>query len=807
MASPIATSSPIGTKQKRLIISLLLLCVAAFSAVAQTFRTQAPATVGQDEQIRVQYVLSTNGGEDFRCPPSADFDILGGPSTSTYSSMQWVNGKSSSSSSITYTYILQARRTGKLALPRPSVRVGGKTLHATPLSINVVAGSGRPKGQGRAQQQAPRSAGDEDMHDDIRTARAVTPRDLYVRCTATKSTLYEQEPVVLTYKVYARTGVGLSQVVPRRKPEMKGFWTQEVELPSNLQPTYENIGGSTYRVFTFMQFVAFPQQTGTLTLPPLITDCSVVQRDPHIDPLEAFFNGGGSLTTRLQRSTEAVALTVKPLPTPRPAGFSGGVGRLQAEGKLLSEPATNDIATYRITVSGQGNMKLIQPPHVSFPKSFDSYDPKTSDATRITYGGIAGKITFDYTFVPREEGDFLLPATDFTYFDIEAGSYRTVHLPATPLHVKKGQRSREDVEHELALRQSDIRPDRTAPASARQLGYGAYLLALLGIILLALLADRLMRLPLADRLHRFLTKGRVQRNRRLSAAEAALAQGDAQTFYAALDQAFQASDADPEAASRLLSRRFAPDAAEPSVMQSTMEAARKLLPLLLLALLPATGLAAPAADSAAVAPALAVSPADSLYNAGNAAYRLKENAQAVLCYSRALWLDPDHDDARYNLALVQTRLEDRFSPPQEMFFTTLTRTLRTSHSTGTWLAWSLLLAALLALCVLTFRRVAQPVVRRVVFYLGLVALILFVTTNIFAFRQHCDQARNAQAVVMADAAPLYNSPVARSKPALTLHAGTTVLMADAYGKDWVEVVLPDTRRFWASRKHLCPVRQ
>lgn len=133
MASPIVTSSPIGTKQKRLIISLLLLCVAAFPAVAQTFRTQAPATVGQDEQIRVQYVLSTDGGEDFRCPPSADFDILGGPSTSTYSSMQWVNGKSSSSSSITYTYILQARRTGKLALPRPSVRVGARRSTPPPL--------------------------------------------------------------------------------------------------------------------------------------------------------------------------------------------------------------------------------------------------------------------------------------------------------------------------------------------------------------------------------------------------------------------------------------------------------------------------------------------------------------------------------------------------------------------------------------------------------------------------------------------------------------------------------------------------
>lgn len=791
---------------KRTFLIVLTLC-SLLSAAAQTFKTQAPTSVAQDETFRVQYVLSTSEGEDFHCPSNANFEILGGPSTSTYSSFQIINGKRSSSSSITYTYILRARRTGKLALPRPIVKVDGHTLQATALSINVTAGSGN-SGQSSGY-QTPRTADDDDTQYDLRSAKAVTKSDLFVRCTSSKNSLYEQEPVVLTYKVYARAGVGLTNIVPRRKPEMKGFWTQEVELPSNLKPSYERIGGSTYRVFTFMQYVAFPQQSGTLTLPPLQTECSVVQRDPNIDALEAFFNGGGSLTTQLQRQSEAIQLSVKPLPSPRPPHFSGGVGTLQAEGKLLtSQPATNDIATYRITISGQGNMRLIQAPKLTLPKSFDSYDPKTTDETRITFEGIAGKITFDYTFVPREEGDFELPATDFVYFDIQSQSYRTIHLPATPLHVKKGARSREDVERELALRQSNIRPDHYAPDSSLHVSWIAYACALLLLLLLAIAADRLMGTAITARLRNSWRTGSRQSGKHLAAAEQALSQGDAHALYVALEQAFTAASVEPNAAQDILSRRYAPDASEPSQLQQTMDAARRLLPLLLFLLLPCTSMiAAETTQPDTTAQAASLSLADSVYNAGNEAYRLKEYGQAVLCYSRALWLDADHDDARYNLSLVQTRLEDQFSVPQEMFFTTWTRTLRTAHSTSTWLCWSMLFFCLLLACILLFRHAPQRIVQRLSFYLGVVTLLLFIGTNTFAAMQHYDHTHCQQAVIMPDAVSCYNSPVARGKAVCILHSGTLVTITDTYGKDWLEVQLPDTRRLWLHRNALTLVAE
>lgn len=785
---------------QRIIAFIIPSIIALCQLCAQTFKTQAPSSVSTDETFRVQYVLSTTDGEGFSCSPNKDFTILGGPSTSTYSSTQWVNGKTTHQASITYTYILQANRVGNLPLPRPTVRVNGKTLQATAATINVTQGGG-----GGKQRSNPRTANDNEPREELRAARAVTQNDLYVRCIASKSSLYEQEPVVLTYKVFARAGVGLSNIQPHNKPEMQGFWTQEVELPTNLQPSYQTIGGSTYRVFTFMQYVAFPQQTGTITLPSLTTDCSVIQRDTSMDPLESFFNGGGNLSTQLQRSTGEVAINVKPLPAPKPAGFSGGVGSFNAEGHLLtSQPATNDVATYRITISGQGNMRLIQAPTITFPKSFDSYDAKTIDETRITFDGIAGKLNFDYTFVPREEGDFEIPATEFVYFDIQNGDYRTINIPATKLHIKKGLRSKEDVDRELALRQSNIRPDHTAASSNSSMGWTFYLILLALICIGTIVADRLLSMTLADMLRKKWNASAHKRNKHLTEAEKALAAGKAREFYTALEQALTSANTDSATTDEILSRRYAPDASEPSALQQTMEAARKILTTFILLLFPAFSVMAQTAaeESAPKVEEVQISISDSLYNAGNEAFRLKEYGQAVLCYSRALWHNPDNMDARYNLSITQTRLEDQFSVPQEMFFKTWIRELRATHSIASWLKWSLWFFFLIMVCGIVFHRVPRRIVQRIAFYLGIMCVVAFATTNIFAGMQHYDKQHCQIAVIMTDEAACYDSPIARTKASLTLHAGTLVTITDEYEKDWVEVELPDTRHFWMQKKHV-----
>lgn len=539
----------------RISLFILSFVIALCAAAQVSFVAKAPKTVDAESQFRVQYVLSNAEGEDFSCGNFNDFDVLAGPSVSNFSSVQIVNGKASSEKSVTYTYILQPKKKGTFHLPAASVRVKGKVMKSQALTVNVTGGSSA----GASRQNSRVQTDDEDdFFETQRAGSAVTQKDLFFTVSASKRQVYEQEPIMLTYMFHCKVGVGLANVMLRQKPDLKGFWTQEIELPRNLQPTTERINGSLYRVGKNLQYVIFPQQTGKLTVPGIMFDCDVVQRDNHIDPLDAFFNGGGNINVKVQRSTEDLGIEVLPLPQPKPVGFSGGVGHFDITSSLATpQPKTNDIATLRLVVKGAGNMKLIKAPVIKFPKDFDTYDAKMTDHTKVTMDGITGEVYFDYTFVPRNVGEYDIPAAEFVYFDTQKRDYVTLHTSPIHLNVEKGKRSKEDVEAELAMRNSDIRDIHTGSASivkreglaasSNWIGsfryFGELFIFIVGLsVILRRLRKRLSRN--ADVAATRGRKARKKANRHLRSAEQALSAGDHNAFYAALSQALRGYFAD-----------------------------------------------------------------------------------------------------------------------------------------------------------------------------------------------------------------------------------------------------------------------
>lgn len=433
---------------------LLLLVVGSMAALAQvSFVAKAPSTVSVGREFKVQFVLSNAEGEDFVCPPLKNVTILAGPSESRFSSFQYVNGSASKSSSVTYTYILAAQNAGNISIPQASIKVKGKTMHTRALEIKVTENSST--GNNRSQ---PQSADDEDFYVKPQHAGTkISQQDLYFTAEAGKKRVYEQEPILLTYKFHSKVGVGLANVMIRQKPDLKGFWTQEIPLPRNLSPTVERKGNELYKVGTNLKYLIFPQQTGVLTIPGITFDCDIVQQNSQMDAIDAFFNGRGSINVKIQRRTDDLNIEVLPLPKPTPEAFSGGVGQFQINAKLITPvPRTNDIATLRFTVSGTGNMKLIKAPKVDFPKDFETYDPKTTDHTQINAEGIAGEMYFDYTFVPRNVGKYTIPAIAFVFFDSQAERYVTLQTTPIKMDIEKGKRTREDVEADRMLRNADI---------------------------------------------------------------------------------------------------------------------------------------------------------------------------------------------------------------------------------------------------------------------------------------------------------------------------------------------------------------
>ena len=452
---------------KRFSIFVLFLTVAV-ALSAQQLTGRAPSQVAVGEQFRLTYTVNTQDVQSFRAGMIPDeLEILMGPSTSSQSSYQLVNGHMSSSSSVTYTYIVVASKQGSFVIPPAHVTADGKKIQSNEVRIKV---SGQAAGGGAGAQGGRRSR----QSDDMRPAgTAISGSDLFIKVSASKNHVREQEPILLTYKVY--TLVQLTQL-NGKMADLKSFYTREVPLPLEKSFKIEQFNGRPYKTVTWQQYVMFPQATGKLEIPAITYSGVVAQQNRNIDPFEAFFNGGsGYVEVEKKIKAPGITIQVDPLPA-RPAGFSGGVGSFTISAQLeQSEVKANDPVKLRVTVSGVGNMKLLKQPVVEFPKDFDSYDAKVTDKTRLTTQGLEGSIVYDFLAVPRHQGTFEIPPIAYTYFDLQANAYKTVKTEAFTLHVAKGDGSAASSsaytsQEDVRQLNSDIRYIKTGDTRQRGIG-------------------------------------------------------------------------------------------------------------------------------------------------------------------------------------------------------------------------------------------------------------------------------------------------------------------------------------------------
>ena len=420
----------------RLIVFIcisLTSCLFPLTSVSQTLTGSAPSHVAVGEQFRLTYTVNTQNATDFRAGDiPGELEVLIGPNRSMQSSYQMINGHTSSSSSITYTYIVCATKNGTFTIPPAHVVVGGKTIASNTLNIKV---SGSPQASSGSS-GSPRQHR-QDEQGEIRDAGSqISGSDLFIKVSANKKRVYEQEPILLTYKVY--TLVGLTSL-RGDMPDLKSFYTQEVSLPTQKSFSIETFNGRPYRTTTWSQYVMFPQMTGKLQIPSITFEGIVVQQNRNIDPFEAFFNGGsGYIEVKKKIVAPGIDIEVDPLPE-RPAGFSGGVGHFTVSASLnKTETKANDPVSVRITVSGTGNLKLVKQPQIELPKDFDKYEPKVTDKTKLTTAGIEGSMIYDILIVPRHQGHYDIPPVSLTYFDTTSKTYKTVTSEPLTLDVAKG---------------------------------------------------------------------------------------------------------------------------------------------------------------------------------------------------------------------------------------------------------------------------------------------------------------------------------------------------------------------------------
>lgn len=398
------------------------------------FRASAREVVSVGDQFRLIY--SINGqASGFRAPVIKDFSVLAGPSQSTSTSMQIINNQVSRSVEYSFTYILQATSEGTFTIPPASVNVDGKSYQSNPVTIRVAKGSA-PASPG-AQQQAQPQGGE------------ITAKDLFVRASVNKSNPYQGEQVIITYKIYTRIPVAEYSIT--RTPSTAGFWSQDlIKDNTKLNQYRETVDGSEYVVAEIKKEALFAQKSGSLTIEPLEMDVvAQIQRkasrrgfnDPFFD---SFFNDSflGSTYQNVRKTLRSnqLNINVKPLPSAnRPSEFTGAVGNFSISSSIDREQLkANEALTLKFTITGKGNIKLVEKPNLVFPSDFEVYDPRITDNITASQAGVSGSRTFEYLVIPRNPGDFTIKSSRFAFFDIESGTYKTLNSPDFRIKVEKG---------------------------------------------------------------------------------------------------------------------------------------------------------------------------------------------------------------------------------------------------------------------------------------------------------------------------------------------------------------------------------
>ena len=418
---------------KKLIIILMALIAYGTQALADkvSFTASAPDVVVVGDQFRLSYTVTTQKIKDFQAPSIKGFDVLMGPSRSQQSSTQIINGNVTSTSSITFTYILMANTAGEYTISGASIVADGNQMVSNSVKIKVL-----PQDQSSNGGQNGSSNNNSSIHSSSGTT--VSNQDLFITATASKTNVFEQEAFVLTYKIYTRESN--LQLNNAKLPDFKGFHSQEIEMTTNAKWTPEHYQGRNYYTTVYRQFVLFPQQSGKLYIDPAQFQMTVGKPVQSADPFDAFFNGGSSVVEiKKNIATPKIAINVNPLPAGKPSDFSGGVGEFTISSSINSkELKTNDAITIKLVISGTGNLKLISNPEIKFPDDFEVYDPKVDNQVRLTREGLTGNKVIEYLAIPRHAGTYKIPGVSFSYFDIRSKSYKTLKTEEYVVNIEKG---------------------------------------------------------------------------------------------------------------------------------------------------------------------------------------------------------------------------------------------------------------------------------------------------------------------------------------------------------------------------------
>ena len=858
---------------RKLFLTAFLILSALVMTAQTSIQVQTHNVVAEDERFNVTFVIDGNVKvSEFSWEPGSDFQLLWGPQRGHSSSIQIINGKTTKSVQTTFSYVLRPLKAGRFSLPSARANVDGKEIVSSPANIEVVGSQ-----QSQSRQQNPSSSSQSQTQQPKATQQR-TGEDIILTLNLSRTNVVVGEPITATIMLYTRADIAGFESA--QFPDFNGFWSQEQDSPTNIEFSRATYNGQIYNAALLKKYMLIPQQTGTLTISPAEIVCLVnVRTAPSGNSIfDGFFD---SVTTVRQKVvSKAVKVNVSALPKGAPESFGGGVGEFTISAKMSKDSLkTHEAASLIVTVSGKGNISLIQAPDVKLPPDMEAYDTKTSD--RVDKSGYSGSKRYEYPFIPRSWGDFVIPPVKYSYYDVKAGKYVTLQTDSIAFNVARGADvpgagtvisapSQKDVKSlGTDIRYINVKNSQLSAKGVFFVGSALFWVLTALIVLLAVLCWAAFRKIAARRADVAGAKNRKATKmamKRLRLAGTFLRQNLYTAFYEELHKALlgfmsdklnvPVAELSKERIAEILSEggvpaslidsfvglidacefaRYSPSAGNEAMtahyeaaldvissVDSNMKTSKtvskgKTLMLTLLLMIPIASSAAEnypdslwnAANEAyaqerwedavndytAIAEA-SMESAPLWCNLGSAWYKSGNLGKAILCYERALKLDPSYEDARYNLELLNAMKLDRLESVPELILATWMKNLGRTLDSDSWAVCFLVFLVLTLAMVLLFILGSSATSRRAGFFTGVVCLLLAVASLSFSLWQKNEYMKADKAIIMKPVSSVKSSPSGDSaKDLFVLHEGTKVQVLDNVG-GWSNIELSDGRQGW-----------
>ena len=857
---------------RKLFLTAFLVLSALVMTAQTSIQVQTHKVVAEDERFNVTFVIDGNVKvSEFSWEPGSDFQLLWGPQRGHSSSIQIINGKTTKSVQTTFSYVLRPLKAGRFSLPSARANVDGKELVSSSESIEVVSQ------QAQSRQQNPSSSSQSQTQQPKATQQR-TGEDIILTLNLSRTNVVVGEPITATIMLYTRADIAGFESA--QFPDFNGFWSQEQDSPTNIEFSRATYNGQIYNAALLKKYMLIPQQTGALTISPAEIVCLVnVRTAPSGNSIfDGFFD---SVTTVRQKVvSKAVKVNVSALPKGAPESFGGGVGEFTISAKMSKDSLkTHEAASLIVTVSGKGNISLIQAPDVKLPPDMEAYDTKTSD--RVDKSGYSGSKRYEYPFIPRSWGDFVIPPVKYSYYDVKAGKYVTLQTDSIAFNVARGADvpgagtvisapSQKDVKSlGTDIRYINVKNSQLSAKGVFFVGSALFWVLTALIVLLAVVCWAAFRKIAARRADVAGAKNRKATKmamKRLRLAGTFLRQNLYTAFYEELHKALlgfmsdklnvPVAELSKERIAEILSEggvpaslidsfvglidacefaRYSPSAGNEAMtahyeaaldvissVDSNMKTSKtvskgKTLMLTLLLMIPIASSAAEnypdslwnAANEAyaqerwedavndytAIAEA-SIESAPLWCNLGSAWYKSGNLGKAILCYERALKLDPSYEDAKYNLELLNAMKLDRLESVPELILATWVKNLGRMLDSDLWAVCFLVFLVLTLAMVLLFILGSSATSRRAGFFTGVVCLLLAVASLSFSLWQKNEYMKADKAIIMKPVSSVKSSPSGDSaKDLFVLHEGTKVQVLDNVG-GWSNIELSDGRQGW-----------